>query len=114
MIIILKWFEPLETRSAVWFEVVNEYTTLIILILLMCMSDFVTDLEVKHDIGFVFIAVVCLFAAVHIVPMFVKSAKRLQLYLKRFINRRRLLRHIYSKFTACLSRCFPYCNSRRN
>ena len=114
MIIILKWFEPLESRSAVWFEVLNEYTTLILLILLMCMSDFVTDLVMKNYIGFVFIAVVCLFAVVHLVPMFVKSAKRLQLNLKRFINRRRLLRHIYSKFTACLSRCFPYRCCRRN
>jgi len=106
MIIILKWFEPLETRSAVWFEVANEYTTLILLTLLMCMSDFVTDLEVKNYIGFVFIGVICFFAAfVHIVPMFVTAAKRIQLSLRRFINRRRLLRHIFGKFTACLSRC---------
>ena len=48
MIIILQWFNPLKSRSDVNMETFNEYTTLVIIILFMCMTDFVLDLNMRH------------------------------------------------------------------
>ena len=83
MIIILQWFNPLKSRLDVNMETFNEYTTLVIIILLMCMTNFVPDLNMRHSLGKVYIAVICVFGLVHILPMLWRSGKRLQLSLKR-------------------------------
>ena len=87
MIIILQWFKPLDSNWAIWVETVNEYTTFVLLILMMCMSDFVPDLFVKHDIGTVYITVICLFGLFHLIPIIYKAIRQLRLVMKRLFNR---------------------------
>ena len=105
MIIILQWFNPLKSRLAVNMETFNEYTTLIIIILFMCMTDFVLDLNMRHTLGKVYIVVVCVFGLVHIGPMLWRSVKRLQLSLKRRYNRSACIRSCFGHLKSCFG-CF--------
>lgn len=47
-------------------EIFNEMITMQVLYLMMCFSDFVLDPEIRSFCGLAFIAVVCLYASVHI------------------------------------------------
>ena len=105
MIIILQWFNPLNSRLEVNMETFNEYTTLVIIILLMCMTDFVLDVNMRHSLGKVYIAVICVFGLVHIIPMFWRSVKRLQLSLKRRYNRSARMQSCYGYLKSCFSSC---------
>mmetsp|Transcript_23798 Transcript_23798/g.31859 ORF Transcript_23798/g.31859 Transcript_23798/m.31859 type:complete len:101 (+) Transcript_23798:1200-1502(+) len=66
MIICLLWLRPIQSKRALFFEIFNEHTTLLILYLLMCFSDFMSDPELRRELGFVFIGTICVFAAVHL------------------------------------------------
>ena len=87
MIIMLQWFKPLDSNWAVWVETVNEYTTLILLILLMCMTNFLPDLNVKHEIGTVYIVIICIFLTFHLIPIILKVIKQLRMLVMRLFNR---------------------------
>ena len=91
VIIILMWFKPLNCIWDVRMETFNEYTSVVIIILFLCMTDFVPDLEMKHEIGNIFIAVIVLFVLVHIVPMLWTRVKRLQLQMKRLYKRNKCI-----------------------
>ena len=130
MIIILQWFNPLNSRLEVNMETFNEYTTLVIIILLMCMTDFVLDVNTRHSLGKVYIAVICVFGLVHIIPMLWRSARRLQLSMKRRYNRSAKMQSYYGRlksyfrccakiqscygrlksFFSCCSCCKRWCN----
>ena len=110
VIIILMWFKPLNSIWNVKMETFNEYTSVVIIILFMCMSDFVPDLDMKHTIGKVYIAVIVLFVVVHIAPMLWTRVKRLQLSMKRLYNRSKCIQ----RFCDYLKSCFCCCTSIEN
>ena len=83
MIILLQWFRPLEERSENNWETFNEYGTLLFLLILMCMSDFVPDLEMRHDLGTTYIVCICLFTFTHLVAMFAGMFCSVRLHCKR-------------------------------
>ena len=57
---------PHETRETLWLEMANEFTVRILLLnLLMCQTNFVTDLSVRSTMAWVFIAIIILVVAVN-------------------------------------------------
>ena len=70
MVIYLQWSRPLDSRFANNMETFNEVISLFTLYLLMCFSDFISDPMIRSLCGKAFIAVVCLYAAVHIFLLF--------------------------------------------
>ena len=66
VLILLWWSRPLESKFATCMETFNEIITLLTLYLLMCFSDWVADPLIRNECGKAFIAVVILYAAVHI------------------------------------------------
>ncbi len=87
MVIILKWFEPLESKFANNIETFNEVISTFILYLLMCFSDFVNDPVMRNQLGKVFIAIACLYAAVHFFFLFIDLFYKIKLNLLRCFNR---------------------------
>ena len=88
MVIILKWFEPLESKFANNIETFNEVISTFIIYLMMCFSDFVNDLVMRNLLGKVFIAIVCLYAAVHIFFLIADMFYKVKLNLLRCFYRR--------------------------
>lgn len=70
-------------------ETFNEVITLFTLYLLMCFSDFVPDPQMRNECGKAFIAVVILYAAVHIYFLMADVLGQLRRTLrKKYYNRR--------------------------
>ena len=65
VIIILQWSNLLDSKFATNMETFNEVITLFCLYLLICFSDFVGDFETRAECGKGFIAVLILYAGVH-------------------------------------------------
>ena len=65
LLMILQLGQPMESRFANNMETFNEVITLCILYLLMTFSDFVPDPQTRNESGKAFIAVVCVYGAVH-------------------------------------------------
>lgn len=70
LIMFLQWDRPLENRFAAGLQTFNECTTLMILYVVMCFSNFVGDPEMRSELGLVFVGVVSFNVFCHIVNMF--------------------------------------------
>ena len=57
-------------------ETFSEITVLFALYILMCFSDFISSLEMRHYLGFVYIGVFTVYAMVHILSLLVTSFKK--------------------------------------
>ena len=69
MCFLLQWFKPLESRFANNIETFNEVTVLALVCLLFCFSDFMTDAEIRSDIGIVYICISLGNIAVHLLVL---------------------------------------------
>jgi len=72
LIMFLQWDRPLENRFAAGLQTFNECTTLVILYIVMCFSNFVGDPIMRSELGLVFVGVVSFNVFCHIVNMFVQ------------------------------------------
>ena len=70
MVIFLQWSRPLDSRFSNNIETFNEVISIFTLYLLMCFSDFISDPMIRSLCGKAFIAIVCLYAFVHIFLLF--------------------------------------------
>ena len=65
LVIYIGWSRPLDSNFANNIEIFNEMTTLWILQLMMCFSDFVGEAEMRNEIGKAFIGLILFYVAVH-------------------------------------------------
>lgn len=72
LIMFLQWDRPLENRFAAGLQTFNECTTLIVLYLVLCFSDFVETAQTRSSLGLVFIGVVSFNVVTHIINMFIQ------------------------------------------
>ena len=63
------WYRPLASRQANMLEVYNDYTLLLLTYLLWCFTDIIGEVETRHALGFLFIAVTLSNVAVHVIFM---------------------------------------------
>ena len=87
MLFFLQWVRPLESKFDRLMESFNEFMTLTVLYLLMYFSDFNPDPDFKNSLGFVYIADVVIFTAVHLGFMMVETFRKAVLFFKRIYNR---------------------------
>ena len=87
IIILLQLFKPLKENADNNKETFNEYGTLVFIILLQCMSDFVPDLEMRQQVGTTYIVWFCLFAFIHLLLMLAVVGRPVRLRCKRCYNR---------------------------
>ena len=66
LIILVGWYRPFESAFANNMEIFSEVISLWVLYLMMCFSDFVADPETRSSCGVAFMAIVGLYAGVHI------------------------------------------------
>ena len=66
MIIYLLWCWPLETNFSTLVEVFNEVTAMWMLYFMLTFTDWVPDIELRYQTGWVFIGIFCLNLSVHI------------------------------------------------
>ena len=78
LVILLGWFQPLDSTFANRMELLNELTTMCILYMVMCFSDFVGDPATRHMCGFIFIGVLGTFLAIHVYFIAVSIYKALR------------------------------------
>ena len=83
MMIFLQWSEPLESKFATNMETFNEFTTLNVLYLVMCFSDFVGDAITRNKMGFVFIGILSFNVLVHMVNLVVRTILQFRLRIRR-------------------------------
>ena len=94
-IIIVGWVQPFESKLANRLETFTECITLGTLYLLMLFTDFVPESETRYALGFVFIALVLLFAAVHMTVLVIVSYKSLRsCIIKRYVRRMQYKRSV--------------------
>lgn len=70
LLIFLGWSRPLDSNFANNMEIFNEVISILTLYCLMLFSDFISDPAARAVCGYGFIAIVCLYAAVHIFFLF--------------------------------------------
>ena len=78
MVIILGWFMPLDSKFANWMEILNEMTTMYILYMVLCFSDFVIDPATRHMCGYMFIGVLATFVLIHLSFLVVSTYKAIR------------------------------------
>lgn len=107
MIILLWWSRPLESKFATCMETFNEVITLFTLYLLLCFSEFVPDPKVRNECGKAFIAVIILYAAVHIYFLIADVLRQLRHTIrKKYYERRNkklMAKRAYTRETAKVS-----------
>ena len=87
LVIFIQWARPLESRFANNMETINEVVTVILQYCLMYFSNFMPDDKLRHDLGYVYLAVVCLHVIFHMSIMMFSSCKNLRLLYLRYKNR---------------------------
>ena len=86
MCFFIGWFEPLESISKMRIELLNEATALVLIYILFCFTDFMSDVEVRSQVGIVYICTGLGNVAVHLVLMWLNSC----INIKRSCRRRYL------------------------
>lgn len=87
-IILVGWVQPFDSRLANRMEMFTECVTLGTLYLLLVFTDFVPLPETRYSMGFVFIALIMIFAAVHIGVLVKMSYLSLRSYIiKKYVRR---------------------------
>ena len=87
MIILHQGGRPIAGTIDRNMETFNEVATLLVLYLLMYFSDFNHDDDLRYDLGYAYIVVVSLFAAVHLLFLLIETCKGGRLVCKRYYNR---------------------------
>ena len=83
MISLLVSLRPMRSNHANKIETFNEVTVLCILYILLCFSDFIGSLEVRNQLGYLYIGVFTIYALVHIIPMLASASKEIYAKVKR-------------------------------
>lgn len=84
VIIIYRWKQPLDSKSATQIETLNEVITLLVLYHILCFTAFVPEPETRRIMGFSYIGSLCVLAIVHIFIMLHGTIKELFLRFKRW------------------------------
>ena len=73
-------------------ETFNETFTLLLLYMVLCFSSWMSDYQVSHYVGSIFIYAIIGFASVHVIVLFSESIRqffpRIRRYLIRFKHRK--------------------------
>ena len=86
---MLQWWKPMEDKFATNMETFNECTIIILLYTMMMFSDFVGEPETRSTVGIIYIAIVCLFAGIHLCLMLGGMCQDLNRWYKRWSIRRK-------------------------
>ena len=84
---VIQWYRPLNSRRLTRLETLNEVVTYIVLTFFLCFSDFISDLQLRYDLGFACIVTVSVFGLFHLVLLSAKLCQRLKLWVLRLKNR---------------------------
>jgi hypothetical protein len=83
MIIYLPWHRPLESKFALYMEVMNEETILILTYLLMCFTDFVPNPETRSEVGRAYMLVAITNIGIHLICLVVGTLVNIKNYFKK-------------------------------
>ena len=60
------WSKPFDSPEANKIETFNMAVQIMLLYIMMCFSDFTDGPEIRHELGMVFVALVCAFIIFHV------------------------------------------------
>ena len=86
----MQLWEPFKDRNMMWIETMNEVTEIFLLYNLQMYTEWIGDPEVRHQIGWCFIAVVATYMLVHLSMLIRGSIARMRLSLKKCRHNKRL------------------------
>lgn len=66
MLIIIQWYQPLDSKQANNLESLNEVTTWAILYTLMLFTDFMSDLDLRNTVGYAAIGLIVTHSLIHL------------------------------------------------
>ena len=92
ILIFLGWSRPLDSNFANNMEIFNEVIGILTLYCLMLFSDYINDPAARAVCGYAFIAIVCVYAAVHIFFLFQDTCCNIYQAIRRKYYRGRNLR----------------------
>ena len=61
------WYKPLDGPKENRFSIFNDYSLLLLTYLLWGFTDFLDDPVFRYELGYVFIAIICINVAVHLI-----------------------------------------------
>ena len=100
---LLHLVKPLESRSTLWKQTLDECTYLILVSLLMCFTNFVADPEDRIWVGVAYISLMIANIGVHLIILILSTCKVFWLKLKRCFARR----HLFKCCFFCLKKTQP-------
>ena len=89
---VLHIVRPLETKGALWKQTFDECTYLLLIYILMCFTEFVSDLEMRNKLGIAYISIMFTNIAFHFTFMIISLILTLKLKIKRCKARRKIYR----------------------
>ena len=89
--------KPLESRSALWKQTLDECTYLLLVYNLMCFTNFVSSPEDRNQIGYAYLLVMNGNIGIHMIVLILSTIFNIKLRLKRCCLRR----HLYHCWCFC-------------
>ena len=83
LVILIGWHRPLESSFANNMELFSEVTTVCVLYMVMCFSDFVGEPATRNTCGVAFIGIVAFFLAIHLMFLIGSMCKSIYLSMHR-------------------------------
>ena len=80
-------FSQLHSKESVRTEAFNEITTLFLIYLLMCFSDFISDPELRNKLGYVYIGVIFTNISAHLLVLIYTNIKAVKLSIRKRIHK---------------------------
>ena len=82
-------FSQLHSRDSIRTETFNELTTLLLIYLLMCFSDFVSDPELRNKLGYIYIGVIFTNIATHLLILIYTNLIAAKLSIRKKLHKYR-------------------------
>ena len=85
------YFDQLENRSMLITETFNEVITLCLIYLVMCFNgDFVSELETRNKLGYVYISLILFNISTHLFLLLISNVYMVKYALRKRLYRRRM------------------------
>ena len=86
MIIYLIYCQPFEDPFHTKIEVMNEYTSIVMMILMLSFTEAIPEAETRYTYGWLFMGLLCLNFAAHLCILFKNVLNKCVLYQKKYIG----------------------------
>jgi hypothetical protein len=86
-LIIICYCNPYESAFQRRMELFNEAMVTLIMYSIICFTDFIPDINIRYQLGYVSIILICIHFTVNVVVLLKTNFRQLILVLKRYLKR---------------------------